>query len=182
MHDHGQDHAGRNPVEGVGAEEEQQFPVGGHEAGGALHGLHPQKEESEADDPVPEVALPFRPAEKGQGDPQGDEGEGEVVDLEGDDLGRHGCADVRPHDDADGLLQGHQPGIDEADGHHGRSAAALDEDRDENPHEDAAERRLRQRPDQVAHTVPRYELQGLAHQLDSVEKKAYAAGCVKQYG
>ena len=111
-----------------------------------------------------------------------DEGEGEVVDLEGDDLGRHGCADVRPHDDADGLLQGHQPGVDEADGHHGRSAAALDEDRDENPHEDAAERRLRQRPDQVAHTVPRYELQGLAHQLDSVEKKAYAAGCVKQYG
>ena len=46
-------------------EKEQQFPVGGHEAGGALHGLHPQKEESEADDPVPKVALPFLPAEKG---------------------------------------------------------------------------------------------------------------------
>ena len=47
-----------------------------------------------------------------------DHQQGIFCDLEGDDLGRDGGADVGPHDDADRLCHGHQAGSDKTDYQH----------------------------------------------------------------
>ena len=47
------------------------------------------------------------------------------MDFDGEDLARDRGPDVGTHDDADGLRQGHEPRIDEADRHDRGGTAAL---------------------------------------------------------
>ena len=49
------------------------------------------------------------------------------TDIEGGDLGSDGGSDIGAHDNADGLAQIHQAGIDEADDHNIRRRRALDQ-------------------------------------------------------
>ena len=55
------------------------------------------------------------------------------MDFDGEDLARDRGPDVGAHDNADGLRQGHEPRVDEADRHDRGGAAALDENGDAAP-------------------------------------------------
>ena len=180
LDDHGDERTCGHAQNRVAAEGQEQVSSRRHEGGGGLHRLHPHEEEPQADDAVAEVAQFFGSSEDGHRHAGGDEGQRHVLDAEGDDLGGDRRPDVGPHDDADGLLQGHQTCVDETDGHHRGSAAALDQDRDEDADEDSPEGRLRQGPDQVAHAVARDELKGFAHELDAVKEQPNPPGDAQQ--
>ena len=92
---------------------------------GLAHELHAQHKQAEAEeDHAGELAfLVF--CEIVQHEAHEDEAHEVVRQVEGDQLGRHGGADIGAHDDAEGLLQRHEAGVDEAHGHDSRGAARL---------------------------------------------------------
>ena len=133
------------------------------------------------EDPAKAFA-PFKVAyvEKAEKHPDADHGEGEVLDLEGHDLGGHGGSDVGPHDDPDGLFQGHEPRVDEAHRHDRGAAAALNEHGHKSADENPADGGFRQGADELPHLVSGEVLERLAHQLDSEKEKSYAAENLKR--
>ena len=92
------------------------------------------------------------------------------LDIEGDELCRHGGADVDAVDDGHRPGQFQQPGADEADDHYCGRRAALEHRRHGQPGEDPQQRRGRQPGQQPLHGVARRPLQGTAHPVHPVEE------------
>ena len=104
--------------------EVDEWLVGLQRLGAIAHQLHAIENKPQPHDHSAVVAHTLFFQEKGHRKPDADEQQGILGNLEGDDLGRHGRADVGSHNDADGLGKVHQPGGDEANdqyrGHRGR--------------------------------------------------------------
>ena len=104
-----------------------------------------------------------------------DEEVGEVLDLEGEYLAGDGRADVRAHDDADGLRERHEAGFHEAHSHDGGGAGALYDHGNACTKDHAEQGSLGEHADNVAHTLTGKELEGVTDELDGIKKEAYAA-------
>lgn len=103
------------------------------------------------------------------------------LDIEGDELCRHGGADVDAVDDGHRPGQFQQPGADKADDHHRRRRAALEHCRHGQPGEDTQQRRGRQPGQQPFHGVTRRPLQGAAHPVHPVEEHRQPAEQRKEH-
>ena len=163
-----------------GAESNKKVLSVAQEGHGALHRLHTKEEQTEADETVADVLLPFRPSEKHQQNPDTKYGEREILYLESNYLRDDRGADVRTHDNADGLFQGHQPRVDEAHRHNGRAAAALDKHGDERADKNASDGSSGQGTDKLAHLVAGEVLERLAHQFYTEKKKSNAPENLKR--
>ena len=98
-----------------------------------------------------------------------------VRQVEGNQLGRHGGADVGAHDDAEGLLQRHEPGIDEAHGHDRRGAARLQDRRDDQAGQDADGGDARQGLEDLLELLPCRLPQAVAHEFHAVQEQGQTA-------
>ena len=82
-----------------------------------------------------------------------------------------GGADVRAHDDVDGLPQRHQPRVDKADDHDGGGGRALDDGRYAQTGQKADERLAGHLVEQRAQPAARAALQRRAHQAHAEQKQ-----------
>ena len=85
---------------------------------------------------------------------------------------RDGRADVRAHDDVDGLAQRHQPGVHKADDHDGRGRRALDDRRDAETGEKAQHHAAGHLIEQRAQPPARAALKCLPHQIHAKQEQA----------
>ncbi len=141
----------------------------------AAHGVDAQEQQTEAKDGAAAQldVLLLRQAH----DDKAHEHDGQHVvgQLEGDDLRRDGGADVRAHDDGDGLAQFHQPCRHETDGHNRGGAGALQHCRSHRASQHADNGVLGDRRQNGAHAVARSILQAAAHEVHTVEKNGQTA-------
>ena len=86
-----------------------------------------------------------------------------------------GGADVRAHDDVDGLPQRHQPRVDKADDHDGGGGRALNDGRYAETGQKADERLAGHLVEQRAQPAARAALQRRAHQAHAEQKQRQAA-------
>ena len=84
-------------------------------------------------------------------------------------------ADIGAEHDGQGLLEGHQPRVDETDQHHRHGAAALYQGGHAGAHQKRYEPVLRQVREDVLETVARDLSQALRHELHAEEEEAEAA-------
>ena len=94
----------------------------------------------------------------------------QLLGVEGDELGRHGRADVDAVDDGHSPGQLQQSGADEANDHDRRRRAALEHRRHGQPGKHPQQRCGRQPGQQPLHGVACRPLQGTAHPVHPVEE------------
>ena len=105
-----------------------------------------------------------------------DEGGGDLGQLQGDDLGGDGGADVSAEDDAQRLGQVHQASVHKAHNHHGYGAGALDDGGDDGANQHAHQAVAGEGFQQLAHLVARGAFEALAQVVHTVQEEAEAAG------
>jgi hypothetical protein len=123
---HAEEAVGPDVAADVGEEGGEGVLVGG-DAGG--DGFHAEEEEAEADEGAAELAPAVGGDEGVEEEADADGGPAVVGDVEGDELHGEGGADVGAEDGGDGLLEGHDAGVDEA-GEHGDGGAGVGEEAD----------------------------------------------------
>ena len=160
-------------------------PQAGNGAGHGLHAVH-QGGEAQQDHPC---VLFFRVLDKhieddpdkgqhrceGGGLQQPDQQVAAVDPREAQQPCRDGGADVGPHDHVDGLLQGHQAGIDEANHHHRGGGGALDDRGDAQSRQQSGQLSGGQLFQQDAEPSSCPALQGLPHDAHAEQEQAQAA-------
>lgn len=155
------------------------FPQKGH---GAFHGLHADEQQAEAQHSATHMGQTAFLLEKAEQRTDNDKKVGEILDFDGQKLACHRSADVGSHNDADGLLQGHESGIHKAHSHHRGGAAALDEHGHARAHYDAQQRRPGEHADDLPHFVARKHLEGFADEPYRKEKESYSSQKLNKIG
>ena len=95
----------------------------------------------------------------------------QLVQLEHDDLGCDGCADVGTEDDAHGLPQRHQSCVGKPDDHHGRGSAALDDARDQHADQHPTDRLVGKGLKDASERIPGCLLKSVAKQFHAVKEE-----------
>ena len=152
--------------------------------GRTLQERQTHEEEAESEDKFSD-ALPLVVATENQRNANGEqwEGKGGNIHFEAycrDDPGRDGGTDVGTHDDANGLREVHQSGIDEADDHHSGCARRLDECCDEDSGDDAHEAVLGHCGEDGAQAVAGKFFQTFGHDFHTVKEESERAQQAQQ--
>ena len=185
----GQHRTGDNAQDGVGkAEEEVHEPglvrQGGHSRG---HGVHTGHQDGEAQQDLADAALAVLTDHI---QPDTDETENGAPGVGVEHLGQEavalktrqreqpagdGGAHVGAHDNADGLVQFHQTGVDEADRHNGGGAAGLNNGGDRHAQQQRPDGAGSHGGEDALQFAAGGLLQRLAHQVHAIQEHSDAA-------
>ena len=133
-HARAEDRAQEEPQAGIARERHQHLARelavrhGRHRLG---HDAHAEKDEAEAQHGLPEALHEPAPAKESEREAGADHEQGQVLDLEGQELHGEGRPDVRAQDHAERLAEGDEPRRHEADQHERGRRRGLDEHRRE---------------------------------------------------
>ncbi len=186
----GQHSAGQDTQDGVGEHQEHVRKPGGvlQILDGTGHGVHTEHQNGEAQENGANILLLAIMGEHLEEDTnEGQDGRkgGGLEKLQeqavtfdaaqGQDPGGDGGTDVGAHDDADGLGQIHQAGVNEADDHNGGGGGGLDHSGDRQTCQEAQQAVGGQLAQQAAQAVSGSALQAFAHQVHAEQEQAQAA-------
>jgi hypothetical protein len=147
----------------------------GHRGDAVRHQPHAEEQEAETQHRLAEALHEPAPAEVGQAEADGEQGERQVAQVEGEQLHGEGGADVRPQDHAQRLAEGHETGGHEPDQHEGGGGGRLDQRGHERARRHRGEAAARHAREEVAELAARRPLQALSGQLHPVEQDREAA-------
>ena len=186
LNDGGQNRAGQAAQDGILEGDKQLLECGNIlKAGdGAGHGFHAEHQRGKTqqdqtgvfllavlEEHVVDDANQRQDRGKGGGLQQLDEDVAAFDAAEAEDPGGDGGADVSAHDDVDGLTQGQQAGVDEADHHDGGGGGTLNDGGDGKTGQEAHGLVGGQLTEQNPETVTGPALQGLAHEVHAKQKQ-----------
>ena len=189
LDDGGEDRAEQHTQDGIG-EGGEQAGEGGHFRNGlhgAAHELHAGHQHGEAHQhPADVPAALLLGSHDEQNADEGQQGR-EILGFEelhedvaalkarqGQDPGGDGGADVGTHDDADGLAEGHDAGVDKAHQHDGDGGGGLDGHGDADTQQQALEGVGGHAFEQALQLAAGHFLQALGHQVHAVEEESQA--------
>ena len=189
LDDAGEHDAHQNSQQGVsegghGIDEHLALPQGLH---GAAHGGHSVHQHGKAQQNLPHMAGGLLPADHPQqGADGGHQGRqsggtqqghpaaaGEVAETQ-HPAGNAGAQDGAQHD-ADGLIDLHHAGVDEAHHHHRGGGGGLDHRRDAGPQQDPLDGRAGEVIQHQLQLIACYLLQGIAHDGHTEQEQGHAA-------
>ncbi len=136
--------------------------------------LHPEEQEPEAEDRLPDVPEGAAPGHVQEPADEDDERR-HLEELEGEELNGHRGTDVGPEDHADRLPEREQARRGEADEHHRGRARGLQDRGHARPDEERPEPVAGQGRQDVPQPRPGRALQSLADEMDAVEEECRAA-------
>ena len=141
----------------------------------SAHGVDAEEQKSEAEDGGADVLHLSLLGELHDEEAHEHDAEHVIGQLEGDDLRRDGGADVRAHDDGDGLTQPHETSRHETDGHDRGGAGALQHRRGQCTGQNAEEGVLRHGGQNGTHAFASRLLQVVAHEVHAVQEQGQTA-------
>ena len=157
-------------LRGEGAQEIGEERALGERSGPVAHELHPEEEESEAQNGLPDVAPGSATGHEQEPSEEHDE-RGHLEQVEREKLHGHRGPDVRAEDHPDRLPQREQSRRREADKHHRGRARRLEDRGDAGADEERADTIAGERREDVPKTRARGALEALADEVDPVEEE-----------
>ena len=135
------------------------------------HEVQTEEQDAEAEDGLAHSLAGLALDEELHHDADQHEEPHQLVQLEHDDLGCDGRADVGAEDDAHGLPQRHQSGVGEPDDHDSRGSAALDDAGDQHADQHSTDRLVREGLQDPSQRIPGGFLKTVAQQFHAVQEE-----------
>ncbi len=171
-HSHAQAHQkAQERLRGEAADEFHDSLVLAQRHDGITHHGHAEHQDAETQEDlaaVPDIPFPGKSLDE---EADGQDQCNIIRQLESDQLGSDRRPDIGAHDDPEGLLQVHQTGIDEADGHDGRRTRRLQDAGHARTQGDAVDRPLRKLAQDPLQLAAGCLLQPVPHELHPVQEK-----------
>ena len=141
----------------------------------SAHGVDAEEQKPEAEDGGADVLHLALLGELHDEEAHKHDAEHVIGQLEGDDLRCDGGADVRAHDNGNGLAQPHEARSHKTDGHDRGGAGALQHRRGQRTGQNAEEGVLRHGGQNGAHALASCLLQVVAHEVHAVQEQGQTA-------
>ncbi len=178
LDDHGQNGTDQDAEQVVVTDVHEQlaeFLAGLQRIEGLLHDAQAEEQHTEAEQDLADIAPLLVAGKELEAGTYADRRQSVLGDLEGDQLGGHGRADIRAQNDADRLHQRHQPGVDETDHHDRCRTRRLDDRRNRDPDQGADNPVIGQGREDFAHAAAGDLLQALRHDFHAEQEQTKAA-------